>query len=144
MQNKMKAIKRKISSVSALAVLLLISCSCSSQTTNDNIEGTWKGTSVCQVKNSPCHDESVVCHISKSSKTDMYTVQMNKIVNNAEEEMGRLDFSYDKSSQTLTCIMKNQQQREGTWKFIIKDRQITGTLILEGNILYRKIEVSKK
>ncbi len=140
----MNAIKRKISSVIVLAALLLINHSCSSQTTNNNIEGVWKGTSLCQVKNSPCHDESVVCHISKSSKADMYTIEMNKIVNNAEEEMGALDFSYDKSSQTLTCTKRDQQQRESTWKLIIKGSQITGTLIHEGNILYRKIEVSKK
>jgi hypothetical protein len=68
---------------------------------------------------------------------------MNKMVNNAEEEMGALDFAYNKSSQTLTCIMKDRQQRECVWTFIIKDNQITGTLMMEGNILYRKIEVSK-
>jgi len=69
---------------------------------------------------------------------------MNKIVNDAEEEMGVLDFYYDKSKQALTGTTKDRQQREGNWRFVIKDNQITGTLILEGNILYRKIEVSKK
>ena len=29
------------------------------------IEGAWRGSSICQVKNSPCHDEQVVFHISK-------------------------------------------------------------------------------
>jgi hypothetical protein len=140
----MKAIQRKISSVSVLAALLLMSHSCSSQTNNDNIEGAWKGTSICQVKNSPCHDESVVYYITKSSKPNTYTVQMNKIVNNAEEEMGSLDLSYDTSKQTLTGTTKDRQQREAIWKFIINDNQITGTLMIEGNILYRKIQVSKK
>jgi hypothetical protein len=140
----MNAIKRKVSSVTVLAFLLLINHSCSSQTTNDNIVGTWKGTSLCQVKNSPCHDESVVCHIIKSTKPGVYTVQMNKIVNNAEEEMGALDFSYDKTNQTLTCTMKDRQQRESTWKFIINNNRIAGTLIHDGNVLYRKVEISKE
>jgi hypothetical protein len=30
------------------------------QTTADKIEGTWKGTSICQQKQSACHDENVV------------------------------------------------------------------------------------
>jgi len=140
---KIKAVKRNISSILVLSALLLTAHSCSSQATKDNIEGTWKGTSLCQVKSSPCHDESVICHISKSIKPGTYTVQLNKMVNNAEEEMGMLDFAYNKSSQTLTCIMKDRQQRECVWTFIIKDNQITGTLITEGKILYRKIEVSK-
>jgi len=32
-----------------------------------SIEGVWKGTSLCQIKDSPCHDETVVYHISKDS-----------------------------------------------------------------------------
>ena len=136
--------KRNISSISVLSVLLLTAHSCSSQATKDNIEGIWKGTSLCQVKNSPCHDESVVYHISKSLKPGTYTVQANKMVNNVEEEMDALDFAYNKSSQTLTCIMKDRQQREGIWTFIIKDSEMTGTLITEGKVLYRKIELSKK
>jgi hypothetical protein len=34
--------------------------------------GTWKGTSICQVKNSPCHDENVVYHISKNKGVDTF------------------------------------------------------------------------
>jgi len=28
----------------------------------DSISGTWKGTSICQVKDSPCHDEVAIYH----------------------------------------------------------------------------------
>ena len=46
-----------------------------------SFEGTWKGTSLCQVKNSPCHDETVVYHISKTDTINVYRNIANKIVN---------------------------------------------------------------
>jgi hypothetical protein len=40
--------------------------------------GTWKGTSICQVKNSPCHDEVVVYRISKNNDVDAFlTLKLN-------------------------------------------------------------------
>jgi hypothetical protein len=129
------------------ALLLLICSSCISQpvkNTHDSIAGIWKGTSLCQVKNSPCHDETVVYHITKSTSANTYTVLANKIVNGTEEEMGTLDFEYDKAGQTFTCIMKDRQQRESVWKFVIKVNHMSGTLIINGGTLYRKIELSKE
>ncbi|MER3465134.1 MAG: hypothetical protein C4329_12700 [Chitinophagaceae bacterium] len=55
-----------------------------------NIVGIWKGTSICQVKSSPCHDEVVVYHIKASGKPNEFSMQMNKIVNGAEEDMATL------------------------------------------------------
>ena len=131
-----------------LASLLLITAgSCSSQTTKtnteDSITGAWKGTSLCQQKNSPCHDENVVYYINKGKVAGLYILRANKIVNGAEEDMGILDFVYNKSTQTLTCEMTGQK-RPGVWKFVIKDNHISGTLVIENNVLYRKIEVDKQ
>ena len=36
--------------------------------------GTWKGTSLCQIKSYPCHDEQVVHHISKADKANEFKV----------------------------------------------------------------------
>jgi 4-hydroxy-3-methylbut-2-enyl diphosphate reductase len=47
--------------------------------------GTWNGTSICQIKNSPCHDETVVYHISKKSGIDTFYINASKIVNDMEE-----------------------------------------------------------
>jgi len=73
------------------------------QAGKDNIEGIWKGTSLCQVKSSPCHDENVVYHISRATNGKTYTIQMNKIVNGAEEEMGASDAVYDEPN-TLSPV----------------------------------------
>ena len=73
--------------------------------------GTWKGTSICQVKNSPCHDETVIYYISKANGTDSLNVMANKIVKGVEEEMGILPFVYNANSNELTS------SAYGTWNF---------------------------
>ena len=113
------------------------------QTTADKIEGIWKGTSLCQVKPSACHDENVVYHISKKSAT-VYTIQASKIVNGAEEDMGTFDsVVYDKTRQTLRFTMKDQQGRNSVWLFRLDGMQMHGTLTMNGNTLFRIIELNK-
>lgn len=108
------------------------------------IAGTWKGTSLCQVKNSPCHDETVVYHFTKSAtEENRYSLQANKIVDGKEEDMGVLEFVYDNSKKTLTCNMTSKQGRPGVWLFNVDGNKIHGTLILGDNTLYRIIEVEK-
>ena len=60
-----------------------------------SLVGDWKGTSLCQVKNSPCHDEKVVYHISKGSSDDSYQVDASKIIDGKEDSMGILNFTFD-------------------------------------------------
>jgi hypothetical protein len=98
--------------------------------------GTWKGTSLCQVKNSPCHDETVVYHISKKSGVDTFYINANKIVNGVEEEMGILPFVYNRKSNQLTSTAY------GIWTFNIEGVKLEGTLLVRGD-LYRKIIVYK-
>lgn len=112
------------------------------QQTKDKIEGTWKGTSLCQVKPSACHDEDVVYHISKKSAT-VYTMQADKIVNGAEEDMGTFDAVYDETKQTLRFAMKDHQERNAVWLFRVDGLQIHGTLTINENTLFRIIELKK-
>jgi hypothetical protein len=98
--------------------------------------GTWNGTSVCQVKNSPCHDETVVYHISKKSGVDTFYINANKIVNGKEEGMGILPFVYNKATNQLTSTAY------GIWTFNIEGVKLEGTLLVHG-ALYRKITVDK-
>jgi hypothetical protein len=112
------------------------------QTTADKIEGIWKGTSLCQVKPSACHDENVVYHISKKS-ANLYTIQANKIVNGTEADMGTFDpVVYDETKQTLTFTMKDQQGRSNVWLFKLDGIQMHGTLTQE-KTLFRIVELKK-
>ena len=100
--------------------------------------GTWKGTSICQVKNSPCHDETVVYHISKSKNVDTFYIDAYKIVNGVEDEMGILPFVYNqKTNQFISTAYK------GIWTFTLEGNKLEGTLFSKG-VLYRKIRIYKQ
>lgn len=125
-------------------LLSLWVASCTGQPSSAKISGTWKGTSLCQVPGSPCHDETVVFYFSRQiASEDTFTLRANKIVNGREEEMGELNFVYDKAKQTLTCKMTNKGGKYGEWLFKIDEDKMHGTLTVEGNILYRLIELEK-
>ncbi len=123
----------------------LIFCSASNpnqaQTSQVKIDtlltGTWKGTSLCQIKTSPCHDETVVYHISKNKGVDTFYINANKIVNGVEEEMGILPFVYNQKTKQLTSTAY------GIWTFNIEGVKLEGTLLVRGD-LYRKIVVYKQ
>jgi hypothetical protein len=100
--------------------------------------GNWKGSSLCQVKNSPCHDETVVYHITAVPQTDSVRIVMNKIVNGAEEEMGTLTCLYDALHQTLTGSLR----KTDVWLFQLTGTSMHGTLVVNG-VLYRLIDVKK-
>jgi hypothetical protein len=102
--------------------------------------GTWRGTSLCQVKESSCHDETVVYHISKTGP-NQYQVIANKIVNGKEEGMGVLDFGYNAQNKTIVC-MRNDRFKS-VWKLTLKGDMLTGSLTVNGNVLFRLIEVKK-
>jgi hypothetical protein len=119
--------------------MLIVSGKSVSAQNGANLVGDWKGESKCQVKNSPCHDEIVVYHIKKENEPDKFKVDADKIVNGQPVNMGTLDFIYDQKDQTFTCVFKN-----GTFKFIIKDNRMDGTLITTDNVLYRRISLKKE
>src|SRR3954471_23780332 len=100
--------------------------------------GTWKGTSICQAKNSPCHDETVVYRIAKKAGVDTFYVNASKIVNGVEEEMGIIPFIYNTKTNQLISTAYN-----GLWTFNIEIAKIDGTLFSRG-ALYRKIKVYKQ
>jgi hypothetical protein len=135
--------KRLIQLFLAVAFCLVYSRSVSQKATDDPIEGTWKGTSVCQLKDSPCNDEIAVYHAIKIPGQKSYKFQMNKMVNGKEEEMGPLVFIYDDTSKTLTAVNEARNGSKSFWKFIVKDKTMHGTLIINGNTLYRLIDLRK-
>ncbi len=99
--------------------------------------GTWKGTSLCQVKNSPCHDEVVVYHVTKANAN--YEVVANKIVNNEEQYMGTIIFTFDESRK---IYVSRDTVRNAEWEFTLSGNEIKGTLVYK-NELYRLVDVKR-
>ena len=104
---------------------------------DSSIIGVWKGTSICQIKNSPCHDENVVYRISKGQGIDTFNVSGNRIVNGKEVEMGIIPFRFDKSTNQLTASM------HGLWTLNLRGKVLEGTLTSNGS-LFRIVKLSKE
>lgn len=125
----------KLPAACTLSILLLIQ----SNSTAQSFEGQWKGTSICQVQHSPCHDEVVVYHISKDDTGSSYTVKANKVINNKEEEMGTLNFTFDDHRQSFLSV---DSARGVKWEFKLAGNTMKGTLVFKG-LLYRIVELIK-
>jgi hypothetical protein len=119
-----------------LLVILMLGKSVTAQ----SLEGIWKGTSLCQVKNSPCHDEIVVYHISKDSTGKSFEVVANKIVDGKEEYMGTISFTYNDTQKVFVSI---DSVRNTRWEFKLTGNTIKGTLMYKDD-LYRIIDVKKE
>ena len=105
-----------------------------------SFEGIWKGTSICQIKNSPCHDEIVVYHISKDSTGKSYDMIANKIVDGKEVYMGTISFTYDNQQKVFVSV---DSARKARWEFRITGNAMKGTLMYKGD-LYRVVDVKKE
>ena len=121
-------------------IVLLIMLFLGKTATAQSFEGIWKGTSLCQVKNSPCHDEVVVYHVSKDSTGKSYEVIANKIVNGKEDYMGTLAFTYDDQKKIFVSV---DSARSARWEFKMAGNVMKGTLMYKGE-LYRIIDVKKE
>ncbi|MEA2765972.1 MAG: hypothetical protein QOK07_2376 [Gemmatimonadaceae bacterium] len=85
--------------------------------------GTWRGSSLCQVRPSACHDERVVYRITRTTTRDSLALDGRKIVNGAELEMGVLGCRLDTPHSRLTCPISN-----GVWQFTIRGDSLVGEL----------------
>jgi len=103
------------------------------------ITGTWRGNSECAVKNSACHDETNVYRFSEiATRLGWFSGTGSKLVNGKEISMGALDWKYDAESHVLES---NNARR--TFRFVVNDDKIEGTLFLPDGRVYRRIHLTK-
>jgi stress response protein SCP2 len=121
-------------------IVLLIILIFGKNVTAQSFEGVWKGTSLCQVKNSPCHDEVVVYYISKDSDGKTYKMIANKVVNGKEEDMGTIPFKYDDKQKVFVSV---DSVRNARWEFKVTGSAMKGTLMYKGD-LFRIVDVKKE
>jgi hypothetical protein len=119
-----------------LAVSLLVVSSCAALAAG--IAGTWSGTSICTIKDSPCHDENVIYHITEPDSAGKLKIQADKVVNGQPEDMGTIDCTFDSKSSKLVCPIES-----GKFEFTVAGDKMTGTLKLSDGRLYRNINVTK-
>ena len=96
--------------------------------------GTWRGTSVCLVRPSACHDEIVVYRIARTKVADSLTLDARKIVGGEEQDMGVLTCRFTSPDGPLTCAIP-----QGTWQFLIRNDSLVGELRLPDNTRFRDV-----
>ena len=103
-----------------------------------NPVGVWRGTSLCQIHPSPCHDEIVVYRITRVGASDSLSIDASKIVNGQEEDMGVLACVSTASGAQVTCTMPN-----GVWRFRIRGDSLVGELRLPDNRKFRDVSTAR-
>jgi hypothetical protein len=103
-----------------------------------NPTGVWRGTSLCLVHPSPCHDENVVYRIPRVNATDSLSLDARKIVNGQEEEMGVLGCGLDSGAGRVSCTMP-----QGVWRFTIRGDSLVGELRLTDNTKFRDVRTAR-
>jgi hypothetical protein len=111
------------------------------QASETAIDGTWKGTSICQVKPSPCHDETVV-YRARQTGPDSHRIRAYKIVGGKEVFMGEIIGTYT-SATTFRAQSVDRQNRTATWSFTLNGDHMSGRLTLDDGTLFRLIEVNR-
>ncbi len=105
-----------------------------------SLVGVWKGASLCQNKNTSCHDENVVYHISKNGSSDSYQIDAGKIIDGKENDMGTLNFSFNTQRNILFLV---DSVRNVRWEFRVAGKEMHGTMNANG-VLVRVIVLKKE
>jgi hypothetical protein len=101
--------------------------------------GVWRGTSLCLVRPSPCHDEVVVYRITRLKASDSLSLDARKIVNAREEEMGILACALGGRGSSITCTMRN-----GVWHFTVRGDSLVGELRLPDSTKLRDVRAARQ
>jgi hypothetical protein len=126
-----------LAAIAALAVLARRGPAQAAAVAADPV-GVWRGTSLCQVRPSPCNDEIVVYRITRAKARDTISVDARKIVNGREEEMGILACRLAALGASFTCSMPN-----GVWRFTLRGDSLVGDLRLPDSTRYRDVRAAR-
>lgn len=101
----------------------------------DPFVGEWRGTSICQVHPSPCHDEQAVYRIVRQGHG--YQVHFAKLISGRPEEFGVVPGAIDPHHRQLVVI-GHGRGGDFTWHLAVKGDTLTGTLTRPDGTVYRK------
>jgi hypothetical protein len=109
----------------------------------DPIVGTWEGSSLCQVRPSPCHDEHVIYHITSTGQR-RYRIDAYKLVGGQELFTGPLDVRLDRSGHELAGSNRDRAGVDHPWLFTVDGKHITGRALtaVSGHV-FRIIEIDR-
>jgi hypothetical protein len=105
---------------------------------HSKIAGTWRGSSVCVVKDSPCHDEMNVYRFSSlAGRLDFFAGTAGKVVDGKEINMGSGTWKFDAEKRMLEC-------ERPSIRLVVDGDKMEGALRLEDGTVYRRIYLKKE
>ena len=105
----------------------------------EQIAGTWRGESSCAVKETACHDETVVYRFLKiPEKPGYFSISADKIVDGKAVNMGTLEFQYREDQHELVC-----DYAQGVWRLKVDGAKMDGTLTRADNTIFRRVTLRK-
>src|SRR5262245_23180078 len=107
----------------------------------DPVSGTWEGSSLCQVKPSPCHDEHVIYRV-RATAPQRYRFDAFKLVGGKELFMGVINLTFDPAHHALQGTIAGQRGTASV-QFTLTGKHLSGSMTLNG-ALYRLIEVDQR
>ena len=100
--------------------------------------GTWRGTSLCLVRPSPCNDEVTVYRITPMKTADSVSLDARKIVGGEEQEMGVLACHFTATTGQLACALP-----QGVWRFSVRGDSLVGELRRPDNTKFRDVRAKR-
>jgi hypothetical protein len=108
------------------------------QDARSTIAGVWRGHSVCEHKNSPCHDEVNVYRFSRvPGSADEFSVTASKVVDGKEIVMGSGEWKYDEKTKVV-------ESRTPPIRLAVDGKKMEGALRLADGTVYRRIYLEKE
>lgn len=107
----------------------------------DPISGTWEGTSLCQVKPSPCRDEHALYRFTKIA-SGHYRLDGYKVVRGKELFMGPIDVVFDSGRGEIRGTIGGSRGSQLLLK--LKSNHLSGRLTESDGTIYRLIEVTRR
>jgi hypothetical protein len=129
-------VNRRIAQVIVAALLLVAA-------TGNPISGTWEGTSLCQVKPSPCHGEHVIYRV-KQTAPHRYQIDAYKLVAGQELFTGVVDVAFDPATGLLDGAIASRAKAVAQLRLNLRGARLTGRMSLTDGTLYRLIDVAKR
>jgi hypothetical protein len=101
------------------------------------IAGTWRGNSVCLVKQSACHDEVNVYRFSQvAGRSGVFSVTASKVIADQEIVMGSGRWTYDASKHVL-------ESKAPPIRMAVDGNRMEGDLTLADGTVYRHISLKR-
>ena len=125
-----------------LAALCAVAWLAPAQAASGDPAGTWRGSSICQIRPSPCNDEISSYRVIPDTNGH-YLILMSKLVGTVYEEFGTLDATFDSATSTLNATTYDRQRRPGQWRFTLTGNRLDGTLVTSDGKLYRRIVLTR-